>query len=118
MLLCRNSFQVLPENKKKEKTIMVIRQLKQTEYNFLCTSLSQSDFVRPLDASRTAVLQVNGVEYTLKIQPEHHYKVALLQAVRSVREDSGCPMELITKNHILSALLKVWLDQNRGVIQS
>lgn len=48
---------------------MIIRQLKQQQYDDLCRALGQNIPVRPWEAGYGVVLTVNGVEYALHLMP-------------------------------------------------
>ena len=65
----------------------------------------------PLEAFYTVIMTVNGVEYAVKIQPERHFKMAVLQAVQIRRDPSGPQFELITSGRILCALLDLLVLQ-------
>ena len=90
---------------------MIIKQLDKRDYNRLHHSLMQTAQAAPLEASYTAKLTVNAVEYALKIQPESDCQMAILQAVRISRTADGPNFELITQNHILTALIDLLIEQ-------
>ncbi len=90
---------------------MVIRQLKEKHYKSLHNALVMKAHADPLEASYTVSVTVNNTEYAVKVQPEQHNKIAILQAVRIYREGCGPKFELITKGNILSSLLEILLYQ-------
>ena len=90
---------------------MVIRQLKQSQYDSLLRQLSQNEPGKRLEASYTTELNISGVGYQLKIQLEKHCKIAALQAVRITQGADGRNFELVTQNNLLSALLEVFIDR-------
>ena len=94
---------------------MIIRQLKEKQFEHLHNALMMKAHAEPLDASYTVKMTVNGVEYAVKVQPERRNKMAVLQALRIFREEYGPNFELITRGNILSSLLEILIDQ--GVSQ-
>ncbi len=94
---------------------MVIRQLKERQFEYLHHSLMMKAHAEPLEASYTVKMTINGAEYAVKVQPERHNKVAVLQALRIYREEYGPNFELITKGTVLSSLLELLIYQ--GVSQ-
>lgn len=90
---------------------MVIRQLRQEQYDQLTASLLETAHTEPMEASYTVRMDVNGMEYAVKLQPERHCKIAVLQAQR-VDRIGGAPLfELITQGSLLSSLLELLLAQ-------
>lgn len=94
---------------------MIIRQLKEKQFEYLHNALMMKAHAEPLEASYTVKMTINGAEYAVKVQPERHNKMAVLQALRIVREEYGPNFELITKGNILSSLLEILIYQ--GVSQ-
>lgn len=90
---------------------MIVRQLKASEYDSLLNSLIENAHIEPLSASCTVRMVINNVEYSIKLQPEHHHKMAILQALRIERDISGPTYELITKGNLLSSLLEILIYQ-------
>ncbi|SHI07493.1 hypothetical protein SAMN02745823_02265 [Sporobacter termitidis DSM 10068] len=90
---------------------MIIRQLKQQHYERLHDYLARNAHAEPLDAGCTVRLSVNGVDYAVKIQPEKHCRMAVLQALRIDRDGAGPRYELITKGNLLSSFLEILIDQ-------
>ncbi|MEM5795439.1 MAG: hypothetical protein AAGU23_04105 [Bacillota bacterium] len=90
---------------------MVIRQLKERQFEYLHHSLMMKAHAEPLEASYTVKMTINGAEYAVKVQPERHNKVAVLQALRIYREEYGPNFELITKETVLSSLLELLIYQ-------
>ena len=93
---------------------MVIRQLSQQQHERLVKSLAASAHAEPLEASYTVKLNINGAEYAVKLQPEPHNKVAVLQALRIFRDGYPPNFELITRSNLLSALLEILIHQGTG----
>ncbi len=90
---------------------MVIRQLKQEEFEALIDILRSTYRKDPLEASYTVNMFIDSVDYDIKMQPERHRKVAVLQAVKtSYDRDDPC-FELITNGTILSSLLEIFIYQ-------
>ena len=90
---------------------MIIRQLKESEYEKLHNSLIRRAHTEPLEASYTVNVTINGTEYAIKIQPERHNKIAVLQVLRIYREECGQSFELITRSNVLSSLLEILIYQ-------
>ena len=90
---------------------MIVRQLKAYQYEYLYRDLIETAHAEPLDASYTVRMQVGGTEYAVKLQPEAHNKIAVLQALSIVREKDGPSFALITQGGLLSALLEILLYQ-------
>ncbi|RCX12957.1 hypothetical protein DFR58_11913 [Anaerobacterium chartisolvens] len=93
---------------------MIIRQLKEKQFEGLHNSLVMKAHADPLEASYTVSMAINGAEYAVKVQPERHNKVAVLQALRIYREECGPRFELITKGNLLSSLLEILIYQEAG----
>jgi len=83
---------------------MLIRQLKQEEFDCLCQSLLDHAWVQPLDPTFTVTLHLDGREYALKLQPEEGNCVAILQALRVYREEDGPNFDLVLDSPTLSQL--------------
>ncbi len=94
---------------------MIIRQLKEKQFEHLHNTLMMKAHAEPLEASYTVKMTINGAEYAVKVQPERHNKIAVLQALRIFREEYGPNFALITKGKILSSLLEILIYQ--GVSQ-
>ena len=90
---------------------MILRQLKQTEYDLFTQALFETAHAQPLEASYTVYMVVNGVEYAVKLQPERHCKIAVLQAYRIEREAEGPLFELITNGALLTSFLELLIYQ-------
>lgn len=81
---------------------MIIRQLKESQYENLCGSFLKIAQMEPCSASYLVNMTVNGEEYAVKLQPERHNKMAVLQALRVTRKGNNPDFELITKSSLLS----------------
>ncbi len=90
---------------------MIIRQLKEKQFEHLHNALMMKAHAEPLEASYTVKMTINGAEYAVKVQPEGHNKMVVLQALRIFREECGPDFELITRGDILSLLLEIMLYQ-------
>jgi len=90
---------------------MIIRQLKQHQYDCLHKALMKRAHAEPLDASCIVNISLNGAEYAIKVQPENHRKMAVLQALRIYRDEDGPNFELITKGSLLSSFLEMLIYQ-------
>ncbi len=90
---------------------MILRQMKQKHYDLFCKELQEKAFSAPLDASYTATLNVDGVQYTVRIQPEKNRKVAILQAVQTKQGEDGPKYALITGSAVLISLLELLIYQ-------
>ena len=93
---------------------MIIRQLEQSQYDYLYQSLMKKAHTEPLDASYTVDLTINGVEYAVKLQPEGSCNMAVLQAFRIDRDEYGPNFELITGGNLLSSFLEILIYQGIG----
>jgi len=90
---------------------MIIRRLKPCQFEYLHKALIQKAHAEPLEASYTVDMVINEVEYTVRIQPETHCRMAILQAFRIDRDEDGPNFELITRGNILSSLLEILIYQ-------
>lgn len=93
---------------------MIIRQLKPHQFETLRRDLQSKAYTAPLDASYTVHMEINGVEYAVKLQPGTRNRMAVLQAARTDRSGNGANCELITGGNILSSLLEILIDQGVG----
>ena len=90
---------------------MVLRKLTYEQYLQFCSFLQAKAYAEPLDAGYLVNMTVNGDDYVIKVQPDSHNKVAILQALRSSRETDGLHVELITNNNLLTAFFELLLYQ-------
>lgn len=90
---------------------MIVRQLKQSEFNYINKELIQKAHEIPLEAGYTVDMTINGVSYLVKLQTERHCKLAVLQALRISTEEDGQKSRLITAGALLSALLEILINQ-------
>lgn len=90
---------------------MIIREIEQWKYEHLCKDLIEKAHAGPLEACYTVNMQINNVSYSVKLQPERHCRMAILQAYRIDREEDGQNFELITRGNLLSALLEILIYQ-------
>lgn len=90
---------------------MIIRELKQWQFEHLNKALIEKAHTEPLEACYTVDMKINDVSYAVKIQPENHCRMAILQAYRIDREEDGPNFELITRGNLLSALLEILIYQ-------
>ncbi len=90
---------------------MIIRQLKHTQYENFCLSLNKKAHAQPLEAFFTVNMRVDGWEYAIRLQPERHNKIAVLQALQIDRQDDRPNFGLITDGKLLSAFLDILLFQ-------
>ena len=90
---------------------MIIQQLKEKQFESLHNSLMMKAHAKPLEASYTVNMTINGTEYAVKVQPERHNKMAVLQALRIYRGECGPNFELITKGNLLSSFLEILIYQ-------
>ena len=90
---------------------MIIRQLKETQFETLHNALMMKAHAKPLEASYTVNMTINGTEYAVKVQPERHNKIAVLQALRIFRDPNGPDFHLITDGTLLSSLLELLIYQ-------
>ena len=93
---------------------MIIRQLKQPQYEQVVQHLARRAHTRPLEASYDADLTVNDRRYTLRIQPERHGRIAALQTWRVSQRAEDSRFEIITGGALLSSLLELLIDQSAG----
>ena len=89
---------------------MLIRQMKQDDFDRLCQTLLDHAWVQPLDPTFTVTLFLEGREYALKLQPEEGNRVAVLQALRVYREEYGPNFDLVLDSHTLSQLWDCFLS--------
>lgn len=93
---------------------MIIRQLKERQFKNLNNLLVRKAHAEPLEASYTVTMMINNVEYAVRVQPEQHNKMAVLQALRIDRDEYGPNFELITKDNLLSSFLEIMIYQGLG----
>lgn len=93
---------------------MIIRQLKESQFKSLNNFLIMKAHAEPLEASYTVTMTIDGVEYALRVQPEQHNKMAVLQALRIYRDEYGPNFELITKGNVLASFLEIMIFQGLG----
>lgn len=93
---------------------MIIRQLKEKQYESLHNFLMMKAYAEPLEASYIINMTINGAEYAVKVQPERHNKMAILQALRIYQGEYGPNFKLITKGSLLSSLLEILICQGVG----
>ena len=90
---------------------MIIRQLKEQQYERLYQALIKKAHAEPLDASYTVHISINGVEYAVKVQPEDDCKMAVLQALEIDRDEDGPNFMQVTGNGLLAAFLEILVEQ-------
>ena len=91
---------------------MVIKQLKQRQFECFESQLMKKAQQNPLEASFNVTVTVDKKEYILKIQPERKGKLVALQALEVERDEArGHLHMLITDNKILLALLELLIWQ-------
>ncbi len=90
---------------------MVIRQLKKEQYEALCSTLYIRAYTDECSASYTLPYSIDHTHYILRLQPERHYKIAILQAIKEIYVEEEPHFHLITSNVVLSALLDLLVDQ-------
>lgn len=71
---------------------MIIRQLKEEQFEQFQHVLNRKAHMAPLEASYTLRMTIDGADYVIRIQPERHNKIAVLQALRIQR--TQCPRAL------------------------
>ena len=90
---------------------MIIRKLPPSVYNHLCRDLAAHAFALSLEPCYTVGLVTGGTEYHLKLQPEGHCRMALLQALEVEREENGPNFLLLTRQEELPPLFDKVLEQ-------
>ena len=90
---------------------MIIRQLKKNQYESFCNFLRQYGRQDPLDASFTLPLTINGGEFSVRLQPGRHNKIAIWQAIHIHQQETGPQFELLTGGTLLSSLLEILIFQ-------
>lgn len=93
---------------------MITRQLKQQQYQDLHNFLQIKGHTEAFEASYTVDMTINGTEYAVKLQPERHCKIAVLQALQISPNKNGSHVKLITSGSLLSSFLEVLLYQKIG----
>lgn len=97
--------------RERECVCMVIRKLPPSVYHRLCRNLAAHAFALPLESCYTVGLVTDGTEYHLKLQPEGHCRMALLQALEVEREENGPNFLLLTQQEELNTLFNKVLEQ-------
>ncbi|HEX2939316.1 MAG TPA: hypothetical protein VHO66_10445, partial [Ruminiclostridium sp.] len=90
---------------------MIIRQLKPKQFESLHSDLVKKAYTEPLEASYSVNMAISGMEYAVRIQPETHNRIAVLQAYKIDRNGDSPHFELITSGNILSSLLEILIYQ-------
>ncbi|MEG0377161.1 MAG: hypothetical protein RR614_01645 [Eubacterium sp.] len=90
---------------------MIIRQLKQKQYEDFNKELIKKAYSDPLEASYTVNMTVNDVFYVVKVQPENRHRMAILQACKVKQNKDNQDFELVTKGNLLLALFEILNDQ-------
>ena len=90
---------------------MIMRELSEERFNQVQNLLREKAQAAPLDASCTVRLVVNGEEYVVKLQPERHCRIAVLQALHIARDRDGLHFALMTQGGLLNAFLELLLYQ-------
>lgn len=90
---------------------MIIRTLEPRQYDWLTDQLLTRAYARPLEASYDVRMEVDGVPYSIRLQPEEDGRIAVLQAFQLERNENELNFELITEDALLSALLELLLRQ-------
>ena len=90
---------------------MIIRQLKQDQYDAISNALHTRAYTDECSASHTIAFDIDHIHYILRLQLERHRKIAILQAIKEAYIGEEPHYELITANTLLSALLELFIDQ-------
>lgn len=94
---------------------MIVQNLTPKAYQLLCQTLQSSAYHEPWDASYSVTMMVNGDEFTLRLQPEKHCRMAVLQAIRIVRSKPEPVYTLIQKSSMLTALFELFVLQSTSL---
>lgn len=94
-------------------TNMMIRQLKQEQYDAISNTLHTRAYTDECSASHTIAFDIDHTHYILRLQLERHRKIAILQAIKEYYIGEEPNYQLITENTLLSALLELFIEQNR-----
>lgn len=89
---------------------MVMRQLKEARHQQMLDHLEAAAVQEEFSAAYDVVMTVDEMCYRLRLQPERHRKLAVLQAV-SWSQKAPEQRELITDALILSSLLELLTHQ-------
>lgn len=95
---------------------MIVRGVHQEQYEQVCSYLNQKGKSGAFDASYEVTIPVDDCEYLLRLQPCKKRKLAALQAVQVCRDGKERRFKLITDNLPLSALLELFLFQQKKKI--
>ena len=93
---------------------MIVRQIKEKEWENVCRQLAALGRAAPLSLQIDWELSCNGVVFVLKIQPERNHKLVVLQATGvypDAKTPDGKAYRVIDDNLLLSALLEIVLHQ-------
>ena len=82
---------------------MIIRIVKKVDYKDLVKRLKEKSTQNPLEACFHLTMQVDEINYTMKLQAERKRKIVILQAIETT---DGETYRLITDNRILSRLIE------------
>ena len=90
---------------------MILRKLKESQYQEVHKLLYSKGQYGPTEASVTLPMTVSGTEYQLKFQLERHHRLAILQALKFDRQEKTPGVTLITEGRVLSSFLEIFLYQ-------
>ncbi len=90
---------------------MVVRSVKRDKFENLKAYILEKAYNSPASIQYEIGLAVNDSYYILKLQPEKHCRLAILQAVLVNSYNGERRMELITNNNILGAFLEIAIFQ-------
>lgn len=90
---------------------MVIRGIRKNLYEPLCKALLERAQLEPLSASFTVTMRIDGEELVLRLQPDSHHRLVILQALLIERQGGAPRVTLITDGPSLSAYLGILLEQ-------
>jgi len=91
---------------------MVIRQIKESRWKHVYSSITRYGRAAPLSLQYDVDINCNGVDYILKLQPGSDRKLTALQALGVYPDGGGCKdFLLVDDNAVLSALLEIIIYQ-------
>lgn len=90
---------------------MVIREIRKNRYEPLCKALLQRAQLEPLSASFSVTMRIDDEELVLRLQPDSHQRLVILQALLIERREGIPRTTLITDGPSLGAYLGILIEQ-------
>lgn len=94
---------------------MIVRIFKSSKYAAIKDELLQKAQFNPADGSYNITIQINNLDYILKIQPADNRKLIIWEAIEVTHDNTENSYKIIVKDSVLSSLFHILLWQNVSV---